>query len=116
MDDLNITMEEDIQLMADKARRHGQTFNWETPTNDEDEDYTFIHNKDSSSYKLIPVNDLKLEPVNDHIEINTKLCSKNIDVKPMDNVIYISKDTTPIEFNKNIKTNDDTAEPMDMAH
>nr|GFA54872.1 hypothetical protein [Tanacetum cinerariifolium] len=32
MDDPNITIEEYIQLMADKARRGGQTFNWETAT------------------------------------------------------------------------------------
>ncbi|GKA13212.1 hypothetical protein Tco_0692858 [Tanacetum coccineum] len=32
MDDPNITMEEYIQLMADKARGHDQTFNWETAT------------------------------------------------------------------------------------
>ncbi|GJW16634.1 zinc finger, CCHC-type containing protein [Tanacetum coccineum] len=32
MDDPNITMEEYIQLMADKARGHDQTFNWETTT------------------------------------------------------------------------------------
>ncbi|GJY98668.1 hypothetical protein Tco_0516098 [Tanacetum coccineum] len=114
MDDPKITMEEYIQLMADKARGRDKTFNWETATygkvycedldsftnfetdfpaivyNDastsnqnvsseptisiynaikanidfhisfsdsEDEDYTFIYNKDSSSYKLIPVND-----------------------------------------------------------
>ncbi|GJV29246.1 hypothetical protein Tco_1385694 [Tanacetum coccineum] len=36
MDDPNITMEEYIQLMADKARGRDQTFNWETTTNDED--------------------------------------------------------------------------------
>ncbi|GJZ23606.1 hypothetical protein Tco_0561065 [Tanacetum coccineum] len=116
MDDPNITMEEYIQLMANKTRGRDQTFNWETATygevycedldsftefetdfpaivyNDastpnqnvsseptvsifnaiksdidfrisfsdfEDEDYTFIYNKDSSSYKLIPANDLK---------------------------------------------------------
>nr|GEV11198.1 hypothetical protein [Tanacetum cinerariifolium] len=41
---------------------------------------------DSFSYKLIPVNDLKLEPVNDHVEINTELCSENIDIKSMDNM------------------------------
>ncbi|GJU30068.1 hypothetical protein Tco_1173657 [Tanacetum coccineum] len=35
MDDPNITMEEYIQLMADKARGRDQTFNWETATNDE---------------------------------------------------------------------------------
>ncbi|GKB64532.1 hypothetical protein Tco_0920718 [Tanacetum coccineum] len=118
MEDPNITMEEYIQLMADKARGRDQTFNWETATygkvycedldsftdfetdfptivyNDastsnqnvsseptisiynaiksdidfhisfydsEDEDYTFIYNKDLSSYKLIPANDLKSE-------------------------------------------------------
>ncbi|GKF34093.1 hypothetical protein Tco_0107293, partial [Tanacetum coccineum] len=155
MDDPNITMEEYIQLMADKTRGRDQKFNWETATygkvycedldsftdfetdfpaivyNDastsnqnvsskptvsiynaikadidfhisfsdsEDEDYTFIYNKDSSSYKLNPVNDLKPEPANEHAEINTESCSENIDVKPMDSVICIIKDTTPIEF------------------
>ncbi|GJT45189.1 hypothetical protein Tco_0953904 [Tanacetum coccineum] len=70
----------------------------------EDEDYTFIYNKDSSSYKLIPINDLKSEPVNEHVEINTESCSENIDSKPMDSVICISNDTTPIEFDENIET------------
>ncbi|GKC82489.1 hypothetical protein Tco_1138206 [Tanacetum coccineum] len=126
MDNPNITMEEYIKLMADKARGRDQTFNWETTTygkeycndldsftefktdfpviayNDastsnqnvfskptisiynaikadidfhisfsdsEDEDYTFIYNKDSSSYKLIPINDLKPEP--DLAEMNS---------------------------------------------
>ncbi|GKF31892.1 hypothetical protein Tco_0101690, partial [Tanacetum coccineum] len=32
MDDPNITMEEYIQLMADKARGRDQKFNWETAT------------------------------------------------------------------------------------
>ncbi|GJS11979.1 hypothetical protein Tco_0368775 [Tanacetum coccineum] len=119
MDDPNITMEEYIQLMADKARGRDHMFNWETATYDEeycddlnsftdfetdfpaivyndastsnqnvsseptvsiynaiksdidfdipfsdseDEDYTFIYNKDLSSYKLVPFNDLKPEP------------------------------------------------------
>ncbi|GJZ39698.1 hypothetical protein Tco_0586261 [Tanacetum coccineum] len=149
MDDPNITMEEYIQLMANKARGGDQTINWETATygevycedldsfkdfetdfptivyNDastsnqnvsseptvsiyntiksdidfhisffdsEEEDYTFIYNKDLSSYKLIPVDDLKPESVNDYVEINTESCSENIDVKPMDSVIC--KDTT----------------------
>ncbi|GKE65765.1 hypothetical protein Tco_1519926, partial [Tanacetum coccineum] len=73
-----------------------------------DEDYTFIYHKDSSSYKLIPANDLKLELVNKHVKINIESCSENIDVKPMDNVICISRDTTPIKFDENIKTNHDT--------
>ncbi|GJW55493.1 hypothetical protein Tco_0099578 [Tanacetum coccineum] len=32
MDDPNITMEEYIRLEKEKARRHGQTFNWQTAT------------------------------------------------------------------------------------
>ncbi|GKB28021.1 hypothetical protein Tco_0867422 [Tanacetum coccineum] len=40
----------------------------------EDKDYTFIYNKNSSSYKLIPANDLKPEPVNDYVEINIESC------------------------------------------
>ncbi|GKC49377.1 hypothetical protein Tco_1072122 [Tanacetum coccineum] len=39
-------------------------------SNSDDEDYTFICDKDSFSYKLIIVNDLKPEPINDHVEIN----------------------------------------------
>ncbi|GJR47591.1 hypothetical protein Tco_1315694 [Tanacetum coccineum] len=166
MDDPNITMEEYIQLMADKAQGRDQTFNWETTTygkvyyedlysftdfptivyNDastsnqnvsseptvsiynaikpdidfhisfsdsEDEDYTFIYNKDSSSYKLIPSNDLKLEPVNDYVEINIESCLENIDVKPMDSVICISKDTTLVEFDENFETNHDVHRPYE---
>ncbi|GJX77505.1 hypothetical protein Tco_0324316 [Tanacetum coccineum] len=63
----------------------------------EDEDYTFIYNKESSSYKLTPINDLKPKLVNDYVEINIESCSENIDVKPMDSVICISKGTTPVE-------------------
>ncbi|GJZ93540.1 hypothetical protein Tco_0665605 [Tanacetum coccineum] len=32
MDDPNITMEEYIQLMADKAQKHGRTFDWQNAT------------------------------------------------------------------------------------
>ncbi|GJX91728.1 hypothetical protein Tco_0345054 [Tanacetum coccineum] len=32
MDEANLTMEEYIKLEAEKARRRGQTFNWETAT------------------------------------------------------------------------------------
>ncbi|GJY92962.1 hypothetical protein Tco_0508744 [Tanacetum coccineum] len=142
MDDPNITMEEYIQLMADKARGHFETdfpaivYNDASTSNQnvsseptvsiynaiksdidfhisfsdsEDEDYTFIYNKDSSSYKLIPINDLKLEPVDEHVEINTESCSENIDINPMDSVICTSNDTTPFEFDENIETNHDTS-------
>ncbi|GJW77197.1 hypothetical protein Tco_0138879 [Tanacetum coccineum] len=77
----------------------------------EDDDYTFIYNKDSSSYKLIPVNDLKPEPVNEHLEINTESCSENNDIKPTDIVICTSNNTTSIEFDENIETNHDAPGP-----
>ncbi|GJW21638.1 putative reverse transcriptase domain-containing protein [Tanacetum coccineum] len=73
----------------------------------DDEDYTFICDKDSFSYKLIHVDSLKPEPVNDHIEINTELRSENIDIKPMDSVVCISNDTTPVESDEYLKTNHD---------
>ncbi|GKC41448.1 hypothetical protein Tco_1059170 [Tanacetum coccineum] len=66
MDDPNITMEEYIQIMADKARGYGQTSNWETATNDEvycdDLDSftdfktyfpTIVYNDASSSYQNV---------------------------------------------------------------
>ncbi|GKA11888.1 hypothetical protein Tco_0691434 [Tanacetum coccineum] len=101
MEDPNITMEEYIRLQAKKARRRGQTFNWETAT-------------------YVPVDDLKPEPVNDHIEINTELCLENIDIKPMDNVVCISNDTTPVESDEYLETNQDKKKNwspnMDMAY
>nr|GEW03068.1 putative reverse transcriptase domain-containing protein [Tanacetum cinerariifolium] len=123
MDDPNITMEEYIQLMTDKARGRDQTFKWETATYNKEycddldsfTDLKQIFQLSSTmmhqhQLKMFLSNqlDLKLEPINDYIEINTESCSENIDVKPMDSVIYISKDTIPIEFNKNIKTTHDT--------
>ncbi|GJV81202.1 hypothetical protein Tco_1517072 [Tanacetum coccineum] len=73
----------------------------------DDEDYTFICDKNLFSYKLIPVNNLKPELVNDHIEINTELCSENIDIKPMYSVVCISNDTTHVESDKYLETNND---------
>ncbi|GKB86554.1 hypothetical protein Tco_0958826, partial [Tanacetum coccineum] len=94
MDDPNMTMEEYIKLEEEKARRHGRVFNWQTatyekikdalqcksqvgtPVNDEidfrisfdesdDEDYT-ICDKNSFSYKMISVNNLKTDSENDN--------------------------------------------------
>ncbi|GJU81453.1 hypothetical protein Tco_1283818 [Tanacetum coccineum] len=79
----------------------------------EDEDYTFIYNKDSSSYKLIPANDLIPEPINHYVEIKIESCLENIDVKPMDSVICISKDTTPVEFDENFEINHDIHRPSE---
>ncbi|GJY89471.1 hypothetical protein Tco_0504667 [Tanacetum coccineum] len=169
MDDPNITMEEYIQLMADKAHKCGQMFNWETamygkiydnidlfidfetdfpvivyndalasdpevssePTvsphnaikadfdftisfaESDDEDYTFIYDKNSSSYKLISVNDLKSDTGNDIDEINVKLPSEDISIKPLDSVINVNVDTYFQEFDITIETNHDTPGPSE---
>ncbi|GJW57193.1 hypothetical protein Tco_0103924 [Tanacetum coccineum] len=91
MDDPNITMEEYIILEEEKARKHGKVFNWETAKygkicslNNEidfrvlfddsnDEDYTVIFDKNSFSYKIIYVNDLKTDSENDNENVNMPL-------------------------------------------
>ncbi|GKF68172.1 hypothetical protein Tco_0197851, partial [Tanacetum coccineum] len=129
MDDPNMTMEEYIKFEEEKARRHGQVFNWQTtidgkfrvdddlydlrsieaefptividdavtpqdaiqcksqvsiPVNNEidfrilfdesdDEDCTVIFNKNSFSYKIISVNDLKMDLENDNDKVNMPL-------------------------------------------
>ncbi|GJR73589.1 hypothetical protein Tco_0085954 [Tanacetum coccineum] len=75
MDDLNITMEEYIRLEEEKARKHGKVFNWETAKyvsfdDSDDEDYTVIFDKNSFSYKIISVNDLKTDLENDNEKVN----------------------------------------------
>ncbi|GJY91378.1 hypothetical protein Tco_0506574, partial [Tanacetum coccineum] len=113
MDDPNITMEEYIQLMADKAHKHGQMFDWETHTygkiyddidlfKDFEADFLpIVYNyalasdlKVSSEPTLISVNDLKSDTGNDIDEINVKLPSEDISIKPLDSVIIeINLDT-----------------------
>ncbi|GKA81337.1 hypothetical protein Tco_0788029 [Tanacetum coccineum] len=126
MDDPNITMEEYIRLEEEKARRHGNVYNWETATygriwdddevhnlrsvetkflaivfddtfisqvalsceptvsplkeneidfrisfdESDDEDYTVIFDKNSFSYKIIYVDDLKTDSENDNDKVN----------------------------------------------
>ncbi|GKE41471.1 hypothetical protein Tco_1468755 [Tanacetum coccineum] len=88
MDDPNITMEEYIRLEEEKARKHGKVFNWETTKygkicslNDEidfrlsfddsdDEDYTVTFDKNSFSYKIISINDLKTDSENDNEKVS----------------------------------------------
>ncbi|GKC21521.1 hypothetical protein Tco_1023671 [Tanacetum coccineum] len=98
MDDPNITMEEYIRLEEEKARRRALVFN-DTLTseaalsceptvsslnNDEidfkisfdesdDEDCTVIFDKNSFSYKIISVNNLKTDSENDNDEVNMPL-------------------------------------------
>ena len=188
MDDPNITVGEYIQLMEDKARRHGETFDWQAtsyvsmdddyfddpnsweleggfpgivldyvPTSSQDlrtdeedldsweyeELFPAIVYKDASTSSpnvssestvsiyndfqsninfsksfsdsedkdyidfIIPDHILKPEPVDDNVEINN-FRSENIYAKPMDNIICVSNDINPIEFEKNNETNHDT--------
>ncbi|GJT35594.1 hypothetical protein Tco_0926013 [Tanacetum coccineum] len=98
MNDPNMTKEEYIKLEEEKARRRGRVFNWQTatygkirdalqcksqvstPVNDEidfrisfdesdDEDYTIICDKNSFSYKMISINDLKMDSENDNEKV-----------------------------------------------
>ncbi|GJS99641.1 hypothetical protein Tco_0820811 [Tanacetum coccineum] len=104
MDDPNITIEEYIQLMADKARGRDQTFNWETTT------YSKEYCKDLDSFINFET-DFPTIVYNDVSTSNQNISSEpteNIDVKPMDSAICISKDTTAIEFDEHIKTDHDT--------
>ncbi|GJZ77853.1 reverse transcriptase domain-containing protein [Tanacetum coccineum] len=162
MDNPYITMEEYVQLEAEKALRRGQTFSWETATYGKfycedidylkdfetefpaivykdaltselevsseptvsphcdkkvdfdfkisfvefhDEDYTFIYDKKSFSYKLISVNDVKLdsEDVNDEINIS----SEDIVIEPSNSVIDANVDAHSHEFDKNFETKHD---------
>ncbi|GKC19889.1 hypothetical protein Tco_1022039 [Tanacetum coccineum] len=64
MDDPNITMEEYIRLEEEKARKR-VSFD-----ESDDEDYTVIYDKNSFSYKIIYVNDLKTDSENDNEKVN----------------------------------------------
>nr|GEU59621.1 hypothetical protein [Tanacetum cinerariifolium] len=87
-------MEEYIRLEKEKARRHGKEYNWKTATyglsceptvsslynnvidfrisfsESDDEDYMVIFDKNSFSYKIIYVDDLKSNSKNDIDKVN----------------------------------------------
>ncbi|GKA66054.1 hypothetical protein Tco_0765862 [Tanacetum coccineum] len=178
-DNPDITIEEYIELEAEKTHRRGQEFNWETATygkvrysedidyfkdfeneflaivyndalasdhkissespvspldNDEidfrisldesdDEHYIFIYDKSSFSYKLISVNDLKMNSGNDNDKVNIELPSDDASIKPSDSIINANIDTESHEFNGDFETNHDTPDgrygvsnPMDTAY
>ncbi|GJS74086.1 hypothetical protein Tco_0706927 [Tanacetum coccineum] len=97
MDDPNITMEEYIRLEEEKAHRRAIVFNdiiasdailscepTVSPLNDkvdfrisfdesDDEDHTMIYDKNSFSYKIIYVDDLKTNSKNDKDKVNMPL-------------------------------------------
>ncbi|GJX83160.1 hypothetical protein Tco_0332641 [Tanacetum coccineum] len=94
MDNPNITMKEYIRLQEENARSQGEMFNWQTatyefscgptvsPLNDnkidfrisfdesDDEDYTVVYDKNSFSYKIISVNNLKTDFEYDNDKVN----------------------------------------------
>ncbi|GJV78808.1 hypothetical protein Tco_1514678 [Tanacetum coccineum] len=99
MDDPNITMEEYIRLEEENARRRGQVYNWKTATygkiwcNEDVHDLRSIEtefptivlndaltskvalsceptDKNSFSYKIISVEDLKTDSQNDNDKVN----------------------------------------------
>ncbi|GKB14791.1 hypothetical protein Tco_0848714 [Tanacetum coccineum] len=95
MDDPNITMEEYIRLEEEKARMRAIVFNDAFTSKDalscepkvsplnaneidfrisfdesDDEDYTVIYDKNSFSYKIIFVDDLKTDSENDNDKVN----------------------------------------------
>ncbi|GJZ46304.1 reverse transcriptase domain-containing protein [Tanacetum coccineum] len=100
MDDPNITVDEYIRLEEEKARWRGKVFNWETAKyvfnetlmfeltvsslnneidfrisidESDDEDYTVIFDKNSFSYEIISVNDLKTDSENDNEKVKMPL-------------------------------------------
>ncbi|GJV76525.1 hypothetical protein Tco_1508109, partial [Tanacetum coccineum] len=52
----------------------------------DDEDYTVIYDKNSFSYKLISVNDLKTDSENDNDKVNMELPSDDASIKPSDSI------------------------------
>ncbi|GKC91312.1 hypothetical protein Tco_1151961, partial [Tanacetum coccineum] len=161
MEDANLTVEEYIELEAEKARRRGQMFNWKTITygkvryheniryfkdfetnfraivfddaletdhkisfeptvspledneidfrisfdESDDEDYTFIYDKNSFSCKLILVDKLKMDSENDNIKVNVS--TGDIVIEQSENGIDANADTQSHRFNKDFETNHD---------
>ncbi|GJT43884.1 hypothetical protein Tco_0952599 [Tanacetum coccineum] len=157
IDESNLTIEEYIELEAEKACRRGQTFNWKTATyskvryhenidyfkdfetyflaiiynnaltnnhevsskptvrpldnneidfrisfdESEDEYYIWIFEKNVFSYKLISVNDSKMDSEKDIDEVNLP----HNNVEQLDNDYNV--DTQFHEFNENFETNHD---------
>ncbi|GJT08981.1 hypothetical protein Tco_0843443 [Tanacetum coccineum] len=65
MDDPNITMEEYIRLEEEKARRHGQVYNWETATYGKiwyDEDVHYLRSFEKEFPAIVYKDALTSEP------------------------------------------------------
>ncbi|GKA02715.1 hypothetical protein Tco_0675496 [Tanacetum coccineum] len=66
----------------------------------DDEDYTFAYDKNSFSYKLVSVKDLKLDSDNDDDKIDIKQSSGDISVEPLPDVISIDTQGTLLNENE----------------
>nr|GEW52220.1 hypothetical protein [Tanacetum cinerariifolium] len=142
MDNPDITMEEYIQLEAKKAHRRDfdrdvLTFEQKVssePTisahhakkvdfgfvisfdESDDEDYTFTYDKNSFSYKLVFVNDLKLDSKNNDNKINIELSLEDVPIKSLDDVVDIKVNTYSNAFNENTVTNHDIPNKSFTSH
>ncbi|GKC01120.1 hypothetical protein Tco_0987256 [Tanacetum coccineum] len=78
----------------------------------DDEDYTVIYDKNSFSYKIISVNDLKTDLEDNNDEVN--IPSNNVVVEQLDNGVD-TIDTQSHEFDEHFETNHDIhREPSNM--
>ncbi|GJW01336.1 hypothetical protein Tco_1556587 [Tanacetum coccineum] len=125
MDNPDITMEEYIQFEAEKTRRRGQEFNWETATYGkvryfEDVDYfkDFENEFPAIVYKDTLTSELEVpsEPtISAHhakkirtIMINIELSLEDVLVESSDDVVDINVNTYSDAFGENIVRNHDT--------
>ncbi|GKD09897.1 hypothetical protein Tco_1189582 [Tanacetum coccineum] len=60
----------------------------------DDEDYTFIYDKNSFSYKLVSIYDLKSDSNNDDDKIDIKQSSGDLSISPLPNVQFIRTSLT----------------------
>ncbi|GJY66216.1 hypothetical protein Tco_0736871 [Tanacetum coccineum] len=117
MDNLDITMEEYIELEAEKARRHGQTFNWETATygkvrHHEDIDYFKDFEIDFLSFIFIDplATDHKIssKPMTKNDDNKVNIYSDDVVVEQSNSGIDANVKTQYHEFAEDFETNHDT--------
>ncbi|GKA20602.1 hypothetical protein Tco_0700591 [Tanacetum coccineum] len=106
MDNPNLTMEEYIRLEEEKTRKCGKDTlqcksQVSTPVNDEidfrisfdesdDEDYTIIYDKNSFSYKMISVNNLKTDSENDNEKVMPSIPSPEPATSYIDDLYFFN--------------------------
>ncbi|GKA53304.1 hypothetical protein Tco_0746619 [Tanacetum coccineum] len=146
MDDPNITMGEYIRLEEEKARRHAIAFNdaftskvtlscepTVSPFNDnkidfriwfnesKDEDYTVIYDKNSFSYKIISVSNLKMDSENDNEKVNMpSFPSPEPNVSYFDDLDFLKdfeNEFPAIVYNDALTSKSDSSiEPVEISH